>query len=90
MRTNEPVAYTVRNAGEKTLVVELENTRIGNPNNSRFLDTSYFDTNVAMVDPSVAENRTVQIQIKLKENVPYEAKQEGNELVLEFPRPSRR
>lgn len=90
VRTDEPVRYTVQRGGDKSVVLELENTRLGLSNNDRPLDTSYFDTAVAMVDPEQGPTRTVRIEIQLKEDVPYETRQEGNEVYLEFQRPVRR
>ncbi len=90
VRTNEPVRYTVSEAGDKTLVLELENTRIANNNDHRPLDTSYFDTAVAMISPKEGSTRSVKIQIKLKENVAYQAKQTGNEVFLEFQKPGQK
>ncbi|MBF5041384.1 AMIN domain-containing protein [Aggregicoccus sp. 17bor-14] len=90
VRTSAPVRYTVSEGEGGTLILELENTRIGLTNNTRALDTSFFDTAVAAVDPSAGPSRTVRIAIRLKSQVPYQARQEGNEVSLEFPRPSRR
>ena len=82
--------YTVSEGAEGTLILELENTRIGLNNNTRALDTSFFDTAVAAVDPMSGPSRTVRIAIRLKSQVPYQARQDGNEVSLEFPRPTRR
>lgn len=90
VRTNEPVRYTVSRSGDKAVLVELENTQIALSNNERFLDTSYFDTAVAMVTPQEGPTKTVRIEIKLKESVPYEAHQNGNEVQIDFQRPAKR
>ncbi len=89
VRTDEPVRYTVSEGGERTLVLELENTRIGGQNNRRALETSFFDTAVARVMPRSGPGRTVRVEITLKESVPYQATQEGNVVSLEFPRAGR-
>jgi hypothetical protein len=90
VRTNGPVHYTVQQEGDKKVVLELENTRIGTRNSRRPLDTSFFDTAVAMVSPNPAGNRTVRVEISLKEAVSFQTKQDGNEVSVEFPRASRR
>jgi colicin import membrane protein len=90
VRTNEPVRYSVNRGGDKSVVVELENTRIALANNERVLDTSYFDTAIAMITPMEGDTRTVRIEIKLKESVPYEAHQQGADLVIDFQRPTKR
>jgi colicin import membrane protein len=89
VRTNEPVRYSVT-PGDKLLVLELENTLVSEENNTRALDTSFFDTAVASVDANPGPSRTVRVAIRLKQQVPYETRQEGNELSIEFQRPARR
>ena len=78
VRTSGPVRYTVSEEDPRTVVLELEDTRIQVFNNTRALDTSFFDTPVALVDPARGPGRTVRVQIKLKEQVPYEARQEAD------------
>jgi len=85
VRTNEPVSYKV-SEGRNEIVLMLENTQIGKGNNTRALDTSFFDTAVARVDPAVGPDRSVRVSIKLKESVPVQTRQEGNTISLEFPR----
>ena len=90
IRTNEPVRYSVSPAGKNALVLELDNTAFGAANTRRALDTSFFDTAVARVVPAAgAKGKAARIEITLKSDVPYQARQEGNEVVLEFPRPNR-
>jgi colicin import membrane protein len=86
IRTNEPVRYKV-SEGSKEIILELENTQIGKGNNTRALDTSFFDTAVARVDPTVGPDRSVRVSIKLKAEVPVQTRQEGNTISLDFPRP---
>jgi hypothetical protein len=88
VRTNEPVSYKV-SEGRNEIVLMLENTQIGKGNNTRALDTSFFDTAVARVDPTVGPDRSVRVSIKLKESVSVQTRQEGNTISLEFPRPGR-
>jgi hypothetical protein len=88
VRTNEPVSYKV-SEGRNEIVLMLENTQIGKGNNTRALDTSFFDTAVARVDPAVGPDRSVRVSIKLKEQVSVQTRQEGNTISLEFPPPGR-
>ena len=88
VRTNEPVSYKV-SEGRNEIVLMLENTQIGKGNNTRALDTSFFDTAVAQVDPTAGPDRSVRVSIKLKAKVSVQTHQEGNTISLEFPRPSR-
>ncbi|WP_257455939.1 AMIN domain-containing protein [Archangium lipolyticum] len=89
VRTNEPVRYTVTE-GNKQVVLELEDTGISESNNTRSLDTSFFDTAVASVNADTGPSRTVRVAIKLKEQVSFQARQDGNEVSIEFQRPARR
>jgi len=86
VRTTGPVRYSVQEDGDKKVVLELENTRIALRNNRRPLDTSFFDSAVAMVSPNPDGHRAVRVEIKLRETVPFQAKQEGNEVSVEFSR----
>ncbi|MFZ5471987.1 MAG: AMIN domain-containing protein, partial [Myxococcota bacterium] len=84
VRTDAPARYRISESDGETVMVELENTVIKLPNNQRFLDTSFFDTAVALVSPVEGPDRSVRVAIKLKRSVPYQARQEGNEVVVEF------
>jgi hypothetical protein len=85
VRTAGAVAYAVH--GEPgAVVLELRDTRIGRRNNRRILDTHFFDTPIAQVVPRVVGD-AVRIEIKLKEQVPYAARQEGGDIYVEFQRP---
>ncbi|ATB26997.1 AMIN domain-containing protein [Melittangium boletus] len=88
IRTDEPVRYSV-SKGERMVVLELENTRV-DVNNTRMLDTSFFDTVVNRVEAEPGPSQTVRVAIRLKQQVPYQTHQQGNELSIEFPRPARR
>jgi colicin import membrane protein len=88
VRTTGPVQYSVAEGKDKTVILELENARIALRNNTRALDTSQFDSAVAMVEPNQAAAETVRVQIRLKDSVPYRAKQEGNEVILDFGPPA--
>ena len=88
IRTDEPVRYSV-SKGERMVVLELENTRV-DANNARTLDTSFFDTAVNTVQTDSGPSQTVRVAIRLKQQVPYQTHQQGNELSIEFPRPARR
>ena len=89
LRTTQPVEFNVTE-GEKVVFVVLENTGIAESNNTRPLDTSFFDTAVTSVVADAGPSRTVRVAIRLKEQVRYQTRQNGNELSIEFPRPARR
>ncbi|QSQ27753.1 AMIN domain-containing protein [Pyxidicoccus parkwayensis] len=87
IRTNEPVRYTASEDG-RSVVVELENTRIDLSNNTRPLDTSFFSSPVTRVEADSA-GRGVRVTINLRQQVAFQARQEGNVISLDFPRAGR-
>ena len=88
VRTSVTPRFTVQDVGQNTIRVELENTRVSRRNDTRFLDTSFFSSAVAMVTPS-RRGSTYVVDIKLREKVPYQQKIEGDMLALDFERPAR-
>jgi len=87
IRTNEPARYTVSEQGN-AVVLELENSRIDLSNNTRPLDTSYFNSPVTRVEAD-ASGRDVRVTIQLRQQAPVQAKQDGNVISLDFQRPAR-
>jgi colicin import membrane protein len=86
VRTSVAPRFTITDAGENVIRLELENTRTDRKNDLRFLDTSFFSSSVAMVTPSRIGTSYV-VDIKLKQKVPYQQKIEGDVLALDFERP---
>ncbi|MCP3060823.1 AMIN domain-containing protein [Myxococcus sp. K38C18041901] len=87
IRTNEPVRYSVSETGN-AVVLELENSRIDLSNNTRPLDTSYFNSPVTRVDAD-AEGRNVRVTVQLRQQAPVQARQDGNVISLDFQRTAR-
>jgi hypothetical protein len=87
VRTSEPVRYTVSEEGG-AVVLELENTRIDLSNNTRPLDTSFFSSPVTRVEAD-ASGRAVRVTINLRQQAPYQARQDGNVISLDFQRTGR-
>ncbi|NMO18507.1 AMIN domain-containing protein [Pyxidicoccus fallax] len=87
VRTNEPARYTVSEEGG-AVVLELENTRIDLSNNTRPLDTSFFNSPVTRVEAD-ASGRAVRVTINLRQQAPYQARQDGNVISLDFQRTGR-
>jgi hypothetical protein len=87
VRTSGPVPYSIREDGKQQVTLELENASIA-PSNRRALDTSQFETAVERVVPSQVPAKRVRLEIALRENVSYQTKQDGNEISVEFRRPS--
>jgi hypothetical protein len=88
IKTNEPVKFHVVEEGRNLIVLELENTRVPLSNNTRFLDTHFFDSAVTMVVPREIEgiSRNVRVEIQLRNRVPYTSGQEGNLVYVNFQR----
>ncbi|GMT96200.1 hypothetical protein KH5H1_03190 [Corallococcus caeni] len=88
VRTNEPVRYSVSGSGNQ-VVLELENTRVVESNNTLPLDTHFFPSAVSRVEAFSGAGNTVRVVIQLKQGVRYETRQEGGLITLDFPRPGR-
>lgn len=88
VRTNEPVRYTVSGSGNQ-VVLELENTRVVESNNTLPLDTHFFPSAVSRVEAFSGAGQTVRVVIQLKQGVRYETRQDGGLITLDFPRPGR-
>jgi colicin import membrane protein len=86
VRTSVPAQFTIQDVGNDTVRVELQNTRVRRRNDTRFLDTSFFPSAVAMISPSKRGSSYV-VDIKLKQKVPYQQKIEGDMLAIDFERP---
>jgi hypothetical protein len=86
VRTSAAPRFTVTDVGENVVRVELENTRVNRRNDTRFMDTSFFGSPVALITPSRRGSSYV-VDIKLKQRVPYQQKVEGNVLAIDFERP---
>ena len=87
VRTVQEPHFTIMEAGENLIRVELANTRVKRRNDTRFMDTSFFPSAVALVTPK-REGSSYVVEIKLKERVPYQQKVEGDMLAIDFQRPA--
>ncbi|MCY1045498.1 AMIN domain-containing protein [Corallococcus sp. bb12-1] len=88
VRTNEPVRYTVSESGNQ-VVLELENTRVVESNNTLPLDTHFFPSAVSRVEANPGPGQSVRVVIQLKQGVRYQTRQDGGLITLDFPRPGR-
>ncbi len=87
VRISAAPRFRIVEAGEKTIRVELPNTRVARRNDARHLDTSFFASAVAMVVPRREGSSTV-LEITLKEKVPYQQRVDGDTLSIDFERPA--
>ena len=88
VKTNEPVQYRVNEQGEGVVLIDLFNTRLGNRNHGRLLDTSSFDSPVVSIRAEELEgaSRQVRIEVKLRQKATYQAKQDDRSLFIDFTR----
>ena len=68
------------------MVLEIQNATIPIMNNRRFLDTSYFDSPVTMITPTVIDDISphIRIVVEIRQQMPYSVKVEGRDIVLMF------
>lgn len=83
-----PANFTTREVSPGTIVVEMNNTFIPNTNLRRFVDTSSFKSAVTKITPKYdGSTNTASFAINLREQVSYNAYQEGNTLYVDFDIP---
>jgi hypothetical protein len=87
VRTSVTPRFNIQDVGQDTIRIEFENTRVVRRNDTRFLDTSFFSSAVAMITPS-KRGTTYVVDIKLRERVPYQQRIEGDMLAIDFERPA--
>jgi colicin import membrane protein len=86
VRFSAPPRFSIAEAGERLIRVELQNTRVARPNDTRAFDSSFFPGVVASVTPR-RHGRSTLLDIALKEKVAYQQKLEGDTLAIDFERP---
>jgi len=91
LQTTEPVPYELRQVSRRRTIVTLRDCRIHLKNNTRELDTRFFETPVASIQAR-QKRGAVQIAITLKQPVEPQARSESGPegsqfLVVTFPVP---
>jgi hypothetical protein len=87
VRLSDAPSFQITEVGENLIQVELANTRVKRHNDTRFLDTSFFPSPVAMVTPK-RQGTSYLVEIRLRQRVPYQQKVEGDMLAIDFERPA--
>lgn len=89
VRTNEAVKFRVDTSKDDLVVLVLENTGVSKSNNLRHLDTRFFKSPVAFIQPRLIEgpSNSVHIEIRLRQKVPFKQVQNDNLLALDFQMP---
>jgi colicin import membrane protein len=88
VRTTEPVKYKVDNSRGDVIVILLENTTVPLKNNTRQLDTRFFESPVSYIQAKVIEgpSPSVRVEIRVRRKVPFKEAQTDNVLALDFQR----
>jgi hypothetical protein len=87
VRTSATPQYSVQEVDDRTVRIELENSRALRKNDLRFLDTSFFSSAVELITPS-RQGTSYVLTVKLRQRVPYQQKVEGDLLAIDFQRPA--
>jgi hypothetical protein len=78
--------YSVKKEGQNLMVLEIEDAYVPLRNNKNHLDATYFESPVKMVTPGEVDGtpKKIRIVIEMKEDVPFEDRREGKEIVVFF------
>lgn len=89
-RMSQRTTFEVRREGDNLMVLEIPRADIPLRNNKNHLDTTFFDSPVKMVTPTVVDGdeSVIRIIVEVREDVPYESNLRGNDIVLRFKRRS--
>lgn len=81
--------YTIRRSQDPALIeIKVENTKIAARNFSRFIDTSYFNRNVELIEADQVDRDTVKIVIKLETFEQPTVRNDGQFVYFDFPHDS--
>lgn len=85
-RMNGRATFEIKREGDNLLVLEISDADIPLRNNRNHLDTTFFDSPVKMITPTVVDGSptAIRIIIEMKENVPYRTTTRGNDVVVLF------
>lgn len=88
VRTSEKVRYRVDTSRDGMVVLILENTRVPIFNNTRPLDTRYFESPVRWIEakPIEGPSPSVQVEIRLRRRVPFNVSQADTVVAIDFTR----
>jgi len=87
VRTSSPTEFSIQDVDDRTVRIELQNTRATRYNDLRFMDTSFFPSAVQLITPS-RQGSSYVLTVKLRQRVPYQQKREGDTLAIDFQRPA--
>lgn len=87
-RLNRRTGFEVRREGDNLMVLEIPRAVIPLRNNKNHLDTTFFESPVKMITPTVVDDDEpmIRIIIEMKDEVPYESNFQGNDVIIRFKR----
>ena len=85
VRVDGKARYKQYREGSSKFVLELVNTSVNVKNNTRPLDTTYFNSPVSKIQ-AVPAGENTRIEISLKESVPFKIKRIGTTIAIDFRR----
>ena len=83
----EPLEFDIVSTGQGQIVVDLANSYLHSNNDGRRLDTGWFPTAVLWVEARQLAGRVTRVTIRLREDVGYDVRQQGNYLFFDFRAP---
>jgi hypothetical protein len=88
VRTTDPVTFRVDDSKPGVVTLILENVSVSVKNHLRHLDTGYYDSPVAFIQPRLIEGTSpsVNIEIKLRQQVAFQTKQDETVVSIDFAR----
>ena len=85
LQCSRPPDYRIEETQDGHLLqLSLDHTRLSLSNFSRFMDTSYFERSVAMIDAEQLGGQRVRVVIWRDELAPYAVTMDGNYLYIDF------
>ena len=89
IQSTEPVEFDIVSTGEGEIVVDLTNSHLHSSNDGRRLDTGWFPTAVLWVEAKQRVDQITRVTIRLREEVGYDVRQQGNYLFFDFRAPQK-
>ena len=85
VQTDGPVRFHIEEPGGKKMILALENTHFKSRSVGLPMDTSYFKSEISQIVPTRGPDKSVRLEITLKQEMAFQTHQEGNELSVDFP-----
>ena len=87
IQSTEPLEFDIVSTGEGKIVIDLANSFLHSSNDGRRLETGWFPTAVLWVEAKQHSEQVTRVTIRLREEVGYDVRQQGNYLFFDFRAP---